>query len=245
MAATAILVAGVLPLLTAKGRNTLLQWGLMLLAAWFLWRLKYYFAIPLFGILLFLWMLQYLKRSTLSANRVLVLLGIGVLMIIVLLSQLHPNLRSVDRILYVLVYNYHALAALSEQNHYLSFEGIEASLWSVLLYCPKALAGGLLMPLPFIPFQLEIVYLLAGLENLLLLLLIVAAFYKLYMNPPSSISLLAAGISLYVVLLAIAMAISAPNFGTLLRYRTAYLPFATFLLLYWLFPFGWRRKGNT
>jgi hypothetical protein len=234
MAATAVLVAAALPLISGKGRNTLLQWALMLLAAWLLWRLKYYFAIPLFGVLLLLNLLCLMERKgVLLKKRTLWLLA-GVVVVSGLLSQLHPNLYP-RRILGVLVQNYHDIVALSAPGRYLQFDALQPGLLSILYHSPKALAGGLLMPLPFLPPRFELFQLLAGLENLLLLGLLVAAYVKLYRSRLVRIPPQAVGICLYVGMLAIAMAIASPNFGSLLRYRTAYLPFLVFLLLYWLF----------
>lgn len=124
----------------------------------------------------------------------------------------------------------------------LHFPEIEPTPWSVLYYAPKALAGGLLMPLPFVPPRFDVLQLMAGVENLFVMLLLIGSFYKLYRLPRTSISLPALGLAMYVCFLAVAMAIASPNFGTLLRYRTAYLPFLIFLLMYWLFPTAWFRQ---
>jgi hypothetical protein len=240
MAATAVLVAAALPLISGKGSNTLFQWVLMLLAAWLLWRLKYYFAIPLFGVLLLLSLLCYLQQRGVTLRKRALWLLAGVLLVGGLLSQLHPNLHP-GQILEVLAYNYRAIVALSEPGRYLQFEALKPTLGSMLSYSPKALAGGLLMPLPFLPPRFELFQLLAGLENLLLLGLLVAAYVKLYRSRLVRIPPQVVGLCLYVGLLAVAMAMASPNFGSLLRYRTAYLPFLVFLLLYWLFG---PRKGR-
>ncbi|EMR01451.1 hypothetical protein ADICEAN_03407 [Cesiribacter andamanensis AMV16] len=238
----AVLVAGALPLISRKGRNGLLQYGLMLLGAWLLWRIKYYFALPLFGVLAVLVLMGWLERRRYPYQKVLLLGGMALLLIGVGLSQLHPNFYP-SRFFEVLHWNYEAMVALSEPGRHLQFGGLEPTPLSVLQHSPKALAGGLLMPLPLLPPLLEPAYLLAGLENLLLLGLIVASLLKLYQRrrgvqlPPQALVLCG-----YVCLLAIAMAIASPNFGSLLRYRTAYLPFAVFLMLYWLFPLPWRKR---
>lgn len=240
MPAIAILVACMLPYILGRGRSSLLQWVLALLSAWVLWRLKYYFALPLFAILAALVVAQQLTRLKLSYKLSLALLAVALLVITFLLAQLHPILYP-ESVLDMLLYNYKLMAGKAAADQRLHFEALQPTIWSLLYYLPKALAGGLLMPLPLVPLRLEPLPLLAGGENLLVLALLIAAFYKFYRLPRTAISLPVLGLCIYVCFLAVAMAIASPVFGSLLRYRTAYLPFAIFLLLYWLFPLNWRR----
>lgn len=240
MPAIAILVACLLPYILSRGRSSLLQWVLALLSAWVLWRLKYYFALPLFTILAVLLMAQQLSRLKLSLQVTLPLLTVALLLIAFLLAQLHPILYP-ERVLDMLLYNYNLMAEKAAADQQLHFEGLQPTIWSLLYYLPKALAGGLLMPLPLVPLRLEPLPLLAGGENLLVLALLIGAFYKLYRMPRTHIAMPALALCFYVCFLAVAMAIASPVFGSLLRYRTAYLPFAIFLLLYWLFPLNLRR----
>ncbi|WP_224998244.1 hypothetical protein [Cesiribacter sp. SM1] len=238
----AALVAATLPYITGKGRSTILQWLIALFGAWIVWRIKYYFALPLFALLIGMVLAAYAARFKLSRPLVLIISVAGLLLAGLLLSQLHANLYP-ERLLGVLVENYRAMSDLSDDDLQLRFRELQPSVWSVLYYTPKALAGGLLMPLPLVPLKIELLPLMAGAENLLILVLLIGAFYKLYRLPRHNIPLPALGLVVYVVVLAVAMAIASPNFGSLLRYRTAYLPFAVFLLLYWLFPLRWN-PGN-
>lgn len=241
MPSIAILVAVVLPNMLGTGRSSLLQWLLALLAAWIVWRLKYYFALPLFTILIALLLARLAKKQLATHLPMLLLAGTTLLLTGFLLSQLHPNLHP-DRVLGVLTHNYWASVLETGWDKQLHFPNLKPTLWSLLFYSPKALAGGLLMPLPFVPPRFDVLQLLAGVENFFVLLLLIGSFYKLYRLPKTTIPLPALGLALYVCFLAVAMAIASPNFGTLLRYRTAYLPFAVFLLLYWLFPTVWFRR---
>lgn len=241
MPAIALLVGVVLPAVEGRGRSTLLQWVLALLAAWLIWRIKYYFALPIFAILAALVLAQWARKWQISHLKLLLLAG-GVLVVTgLLLSQLHPNLHP-EYVLGVLVDNYRVSVLSGEAHKSIHYPNLQPTPWSVLYYSPKALAAGLLMPLPFLPLRLEVLPLLAGVENLLILMLLISAFYKLYRQPYQAFSLPALGLAFYICFLAVAMAIASPNMGSLLRYRTAYLPFAIFLLLYWLFPTGWGRK---
>ena len=235
--AIAVLVGAFLPLMQGEGRSKLFHWLLALVAAWIIWRIKYYFALPLFALLLALVLAQFAKKRGVPQLRLFLLLGAVLLIAGFLLAQLHPNLNP-EHVLGVLTENYWEKALIGEGNKRLHFDELQPTVWSVLLYTPKALAGGLLMPLPLLPMRLEVLPLIAGAENLMLLLLLIGAFYKLYRLPYQRIPLPALGLALYVCVLAVAMAIASPNLGTLMRYRTAYLPFALFLLLYWLFPTG-------
>ncbi|AHM59817.1 hypothetical protein D770_07770 [Flammeovirgaceae bacterium 311] len=242
--AIAVLVATLLPYITGKGRSSILQWAIALFGAWILWRIKYYFALPLFAVLVGLVLAGILIKIKLSRPLVIIASVAGLLVVGLLLSQLHANLNP-DRLLGVLVDNYEVMTDLSDEDMQLRFRKLEPTVWSVLYYTPKALAGGLLMPLPLVPLRLELLPLMAGAENLLILVLLIVAFYKLYRLPRHNIPLAAMGLVLYVVVLAVAMAIASPNFGSLLRYRTAYLPFAIFLLLYWLFPLKWNEDDRS
>ena len=241
MPAISILVACLLPFIIGKGRSTLLQWLLALIAAWIIWRIKYYFALPLFAMLIALMLVKMGEKWQIPRLWLFLLLAVGGLAAGLLLSQLHPNLYP-ERVLGVLTDQYREKALLGEAYQRLQFRDLQPTVWSMLYHMPKALAGGLLMPLPLLPPRMELLPLLASVENVMVLLLLIGAFYKLYRLPYTSASLPALGLVFYVCFLAVAMAMASPNFGTLLRYRTAYLPFAIFLLLYWLFPAGWHRK---
>ena len=101
--------------------------------------------------------------------------------------------------------------------------------WSgYVMNAPLALFSGLFRPLPF--ESKGILPLLAGIENFVVLLLFVigsrrSGFKFGLKNPIVLICLI------FTVSLAILMAFSAPNFGTLSRYKAAYWPFFVLLVL--------------
>ncbi len=112
---------------------------------------------------------------------------------------------------------------------------IEPNVMGFASKSPQAITAGLFRP--FIWEARNVVVLLSGLENLLLLFLCVFALWKmkifglfrfLFDNP------LLLFLFLYSILFAFSIGISTSNFGALIRFKVAFLPFfaATFLLLY-------------
>lgn len=224
-------LSGIFLLLIKRQRIKYWEWIVGMLALFLLWNLKYYWA-ALFmpAALTSLIVIRYLKILVPSNLRLIELLIWIVIFtgLILIASTIHPNFY-LSRLLSVIVENHNAYALISGNKPIVHFTSLEPTWTSILVNSPWALISGL-----FRPFILEVstpFQMLIGLENSLLLIL---AIYNLryisqFWNSPER--LLVFGLIIYILLLAILLTLSTPNFGTLSRYRVGFLPFLYFLLL--------------
>ena len=105
---------------------------------------------------------------------------------------------------------------------------LEPTWISLISNAPRALWTGL-----FRPGIWEVYNLFQGLEaGLHLLLLALSAISLPYFRKVSAPSLLIISTILFIMVLATALPLSTPNFGSLSRYRVAYTPFFAFLVAY-------------
>jgi hypothetical protein len=153
-------------------------------------------------------------------------LGLMIL-IILLISTFHPNFR-LDSVIEVMTANQTAIIEASRAGGHAEFIPWGTGWIHFLINLPVSLFAGLFMPLPW--QGAGILPKIAGLFNLLVLVLTLVRIF------PGGIQVKGRSawiwiISIYILVLTIVIAYSAPNFGTLERYKTGYLQF--FLL--WVF----------
>lgn len=207
----------------------LLNWVLTILSAWILWNLKYYFAGIFFSVvitaLIFRFILEkYLRPQTWVSETgswtIILVLALGVV------SFTHPNFYP-ERFAEVIVENYHTYD--QESNNQIHFHFPQASLLYLLINAPWALISGLYRP--FMWEANNILLLLVGLENFLLVLISGAALVDIRSWRRSPFRMLIFSALVYTFLCCVFITLSTPNFGTLSRYRVAYLPYFIFLLM--------------
>ncbi|MBB6611112.1 hypothetical protein H7F15_08700 [Pontibacter sp. Tf4] len=224
-------------------KQTIVSWLLLPVQLYLFVKIKVFFAGLLLGLLgcyLVIKLLsQIIKPMQTIKMQLLVLAGfIG--MAIVAVWQM-SGIFSIDFILHHLVKTYDGLLALSLGGPHLSYSSLESTLPSIVANAPKAFFSAIYRP--FLGESWEPLYLLLGLENLLLLLLtvvsIVAASKKGWQQ---HIQLWHIMLLLFIVASAIVIGISTPNFGTLSRYRIIFLPFLVYLLLQNRFAQRWLVK---
>ncbi len=197
-----------------------------ILVIWVLWSIKYHLAVTLMlsigaGI-------AYIPiyRNFKGAKRH-ILLVLFVITTALVFSYFHPNLR-LGSLVEVLRQNQEEILKMSEGKNHVHFLPYGRGLAHFVLNLPVALFAGLFMPLPgqgkgLLPN-------LAGIFNALILFLTILKIFSLKKEQVRwNAWYLMVGI--YVGSLAILMAYAAPNFGTLERYKTAYIPFYLFWLL--------------
>ena len=213
-------------------RNTVLWWEILLLvfAFWVFWNLKYYYAgvflaVSMTGIL-FKKMIH--PRIQMSAGMESVVWLAMLVFPVVLVTFLHPNFN-LDRLASVIVSNNQAYNILSDPGDYVRFQSLNAEPVSLLRNAPWALLSGLFRP--FFWEASSILQLLQGVENAVLLLLFVGALFRFKRFLYSPHRLLILSTVAFIVITAVFITMSAPNFGTLSRYRVGYVSFFTFLIL--------------
>lgn len=200
----------------------------LVIAAFSLYLLKYY-TFALFSLcflptlLIFLWQ----KKTQLKAKKQVVLWGISLVTIASLTTLIHPNL-SFNSFLEILISNHQLTLKNSGENALtIHFHHLTPNLLSIIYHAPGAIFYGLFRP--FLWESDSFLHYISSLENLFiaaLLLIFIICFKR-----PKSLHLFTISAILYVVLTLIFITISTPNLGTLSRYKIAYLPFLTFLLL--------------
>lgn len=214
-----------------QNRILLWEWLLSLLALWVFWNLKYYYAgafIPIAVACIF-------YRNTLgrytshSASGEAVAWILVLLIPLIIVTFLHSNFN-LDRLLTVVVSNNGIYEDLSDPGEYVHFYHLKPSPLSILVNAPWALFSGLFRPLAWEASSL--VQLAQGIENTLLLLLFCTAIMGMRGRASSRHRLLVVALFTFIVGMCLFITLSAPNFGTLSRYRVGYISFFTFIVLY-------------
>jgi hypothetical protein len=150
-------------------------------------------------------------------------------------TQLHYNL-SLAHVKQVIYQNY-LMGTKDSGTHTLEYFQFDGGWLSFLINLPIATVFGLFRPLIFEAanfFQAVI-----GFENLLVLLLLISGIWRSGFRIERRDPLLLITF-LYIVTLDIMLAFSAPNFGTLSRYKVGYWPFFVLLVLY--LNSKWKKK---
>jgi len=206
---------------------------LLLLLA--LWKLKYHYFAVYLPCLLAATLLIIVSRKI---NRVRPWLWAALVPVLfagmaVIVSRLHPNL-DLNQFTAVMVHNHDTIYALSEPGKRIEFDQLHPGFFSILHSLPLALVSGLFRPQAW--EWASLLQGLNGLENGFLLVLFLLALFRLpkvewHRRSPEE-TILFVTVLLYIFLLASLLAFSTPNFGTLSRYKVAFLPFLVYLLLY-------------
>ena len=196
---------------------------ILLFSGYLLWQLKYFYAAVAFPILATWLGHRFLSRYTEKSRYIIpVFLVLGVVSI----SLMHHNLEF-GHVLGVVHDNYQTGIEKSE-GRAIQYFGFDGSWLSFLINSPVALFSGLYRPMPF---EISGFFpLLVSLENSVVLLLMAMALWKagFRLTIKNSALLL---LIIYIMILAVFIAFSTPNFGTLSRFKVGYWPFFVFLIL--------------
>ena len=157
-----------------------------------------------------------------------------------LAAEIIPVLR-LNKFTNQLSNNYYELLRVSQDRPHIEYPDLKPTLTSMVGYAPQAIANSVTRPWPWEDKQL--LYVLAGLENLLLVTLIAVALVALAQRKPGQLPFaLTVVLTLYCLALAALLGLSTPNLGTLNRYRAALLPFLVFLVLQNEYAGRWLRR---
>ncbi|MET4105073.1 hypothetical protein [Hymenobacter sp. UYP22] len=194
-------------------------------------KMRYFFAVVLFGVLAGLALVLVLQRLGTARSR----LGQAIVMLGLLLlgawaaSEVSPVFRA-NKFTSQLQRNYTELLASSGQRPHLEYPRLQPTTESVLWHTPKAVFNTLSRPWPWEGGTL--LYVVAGLENLLLLALLAVAVVATAQGRGGRLPFgVVLALLLYCVILAALLGLTTPNLGTLNRYRVTFLPFLVFLAL--------------
>lgn len=209
-----------------------LEWLLAIVSAWVLWNLKYYYAAVLFPVLLTTLMVRFVLIPIIKVERFALSLFLWLAVFIVpllLVTLIHPNFY-LHRFLAVIVENHNEFIRISDPDSVIHFYHLEPSPISMILNTPWALFSCLFRPLVF---EVSTLFqFLISIENLLMLAILTGAVVKREFTFRLPNGLLTIAVTSYIIMLAAFLALSTPNFGTLVRYRVGFLPFFVFLITY-------------
>lgn len=216
--------------LWSSKRIELLLWLLLPLTLWVLWNLKYYYLAVFLPVATTLVVMQRIVLPYLNLpGWVKGIVWCGVFLLpLYIASQVHPNFYP-ERFLNVIVENYQAFTKISNPEDQVVYNTLEPDVQSMIINAPKALMTALFRP--FIWEASTFLQRVLALENLLVLILTGAAFLQMRTAVFSPYRLLIFSTLVYAILLAVFLALSTPNFGTLVRYRVGFMPFFVLIIL--------------
>jgi len=220
-----------LNLLYNSGKRNWFSGLLLLLSAYWLWKIKFFVAALVFCLtgtwLGFVWLEKKFVFFRQGFARWLILpLLVGFLAII--MKQWHEEFE-LDIFFRRLVWNYKELQSLSPGRPTIHFSGFEPNLYSVLSNIPEALFSCLFRPFPW--EGNNYFYFIAGLENLVIFILFACAILGLFRGSNLKMNGFYLVLLIFCLVVAVTFAMATPNLGSLNRYRTTFLPFLIFLFL--------------
>lgn len=194
-------------------------------------KMRYFFAVILFGTLAGLGLIRMAQQLGLARSRL-----VQLLLLLGLLaggawaaSEVSPVFRA-NKFTSQLQRNYSDLLRTSRHRPHLEYPGLQPITASVIRHAPLAVAGTLARPWPWEGGTL--LYVIAGLENLGLLLVLLLAAVAVVRQRPGGLPFgLVLALLVYCVVLAALLGLTTPNLGTLNRYRVTFLPFLVLLAL--------------
>jgi hypothetical protein len=223
-------LAGIFVCLICRKKINAIEWVAAIFFVWIGWRLKYYWLAMFFLTTGSVLVVSVIRDKENKLPRYSLLLWMGVLILLLfIVSSFHPNF-SPDRFFPMIMENNQAFMRLSAPGNAIEFNSLTPDLMSMVMNSPTALIAGFFRPFFWESFNL--LSLISGLANLFMLLLVASAIPGLRKLSPSQNSLLVIATLFYCVMLAVFLALSTPNFGTLDRYRVGFSPFLLFLALY-------------
>ncbi len=209
-------------------------WFLVLVSLWILWNLKYYYAAVFMpvtaAVVLTRWFVENKMRpQSRSAYREGVLFMVLLMVMFFVVTFIHPNFYP-QRIVEVIVENYTLFIQSSDPGKAILYPSLTPTFGSILVNMPLAIASGLFRP--FIWEAGNFFQVLVSLENMVLFILMIHAFRNLKAARQSEQRMLIFAVIIFTLLLCAFLALSAPNFGTLVRYRIGFLPFFVLIVCY-------------
>lgn len=208
-----------------------LDWKRILLSGillFLIWQLKYYYLGVFSMVTIPLILAVIIARSDYIKINTYIVYGLLLIFLAGMVSLMHPNFH-LTNILQVIVDNHDIYVANSRSEQIIHYGDLRPTLFSMIYYFPLAVWSGLFRMAIWEANQL--MEYLIGLENVLILIFTISAMTQLSKIGDGKNKLLVISAILYVILLAGFLALSAPNLGTLARYKIGFLPVMILLIL--------------
>lgn len=206
------------------------EWVMAVILFWIGWNLKYYWMGIFIPVVLTTTIVVQLCRQWPAFFRFELMLWAVIFAFLLLgASGLHPNFYP-GQIINVIWENNQEFMSLTQPENGICFDNLQPDFWSMMANSPEALLAGIFRP--FIWESHNLVSVFACIENTAILMLVITAATGVRRFFSSRYKILSLAVIMYTFLLAIFLALSTPNFGTLSRYKIGFLPFFIFLILY-------------
>jgi hypothetical protein len=210
--------------LVLKGDKTqYYHWLLFLLFFWFEWQIRFFYLAVFLLTFGFYTVMQTITRtlSLSTVSRVSIAVSIF-LAAVILISQMDMALSFMN-FTDILVLAYETDFVKNPANA-IQYYDLKPTFPSILTNAPLALFSGL-----FRPWLLDVQtapMIFVAVENLILIVLFIFQVKNILKSENQAKVVWA-----YIIILALFLALSSPNFGTLTRYKVAFLPFLLFYVL--------------
>jgi len=199
---------------------------LFVFSGWIVWGLKYYWLAVWLPVAIALVVHQASKVRTRAGVQALVALASAAIVLLVV-SRVHPNF-DFNYLPTVIVENNRAYTASGGTDHAIVFADLEPDWVSLARHAPWAAFSGMFRPLPGESFNFLSFFF--SLENGVVLLLTLWSLFR--WGKTRQVNSWMIAVLLYTVVLALLLALSTPNFGSLARYKTGFMPFFVYLILF-------------
>ncbi|KAA9340597.1 hypothetical protein [Adhaeribacter soli] len=204
---------------------------LLLFSGYILWKIKFFLAALVFCLTAAWFVLRWLQQKFpffRKPSRLGLILPVVLLPLAAFIQQWSESF-DIQFFFRRLVSNYNTLQKLSTGRPVIRLENFEPTFFSALANVPEAVLS--VFYRPFFWEGNNLLYRLAGIENLVLLVLSLGIFSVFYKGRPKQIPGFYFVLLVYIFIMATIFGLSTPNLGSLNRYRSAILPFFIFLLL--------------
>jgi hypothetical protein len=192
------------------------------------WNLKYYWIAVFIPVMMTTLLVYFITQSTKLKSTSKILIWITSFLLFCFgVSFVHPNFY-LENFLQVLVENYNQFIRISPYENVVRYQ-LEPTWESIIRNSPLALVSGFFRP--FVWEAHNFLQIVAGIENLFVLILFLITFSKWKSVRESPHRLLIFSSVIYILILCLFLALSTPNFGTLARYKVGIQPFLVFMLL--------------
>ncbi len=205
------------------------EWIMGLICLGIGWNLKYYWVGLLLPVALTTGLVVKAVRLRPALGRFDLIIWPGLFVILLFAAtSVHPNFYP-NRFFEVIWQNNQEFMMLTKVNNAVHYQDLQPTFQSILFNAPQALIAGMFRP--FVWEAHDFLSLAAAFENFIVLILVLIALTSMHRLFKAPHRLLSLSVMVYTILLAIFLALSTPNFGTLSRYKIGFLPFLVFLIL--------------
>ncbi len=211
-----------------KPVRILLIAGFIIISIVVVWWLKFYYLFWAPCFLAFVLADQLSRRLSWTAPISLIAVATVTILLLTLTPLLKPGL-TLELTLQSIVANYEGTIRNSLPANAIKLNDLKPTADRFALNLPMVLFSGLYRPLPWEGNHLLQYW--VGFENFFLLLLTLPAGLSIWWVRGSSVRLLLIVTAAYILTMALLLAFTSPNFGTLSRYKVGYQPMLVNLLL--------------